>query len=455
MAGIKIKWLSDISDAIRGNKSIRESIEDVTDELRDLEREGSDSFRELAQDADKAGDKIKKSVGGGLDEAKGEAKQSGREAAASFSGGFDDVADFVQETIANAFGGFGPVGAAAGIAVAAIIGTVMSNAQAAQEALADSRDRAIELANTMYENGGELPLTDRVSELFDLLAKERTARNPFESIADGFVDLGTNIDIVREAADAADKPVESFLKALTGSDIQDTKDALQLVNDEMERLAEESGNVDFEDWVERKGSLEGVRTELEKVVRETELANDLYTSTEFMNTKRVEDLAAAWENAGVKVADYFTEGEDGAKSFDVASYISDWETQIAQAAEIKADLIGLPTSIREEAERQWAAGGVGAADAYVDAYQGADAATRAKLEAIAGPQGQAAGAAAANGFVSEADAIARGWQPPQVYIPVGVQDNTAAEMERIVSRLSGRTVTVGVGTVLKPGVTWP
>lgn len=81
----------------------------------------------------------------GLDEFKGEAHSSGKEAAASFGGGFTDVADFVQETAANAFQGFGKLGGAAGLAAAAGIGILTASITAAQEKINDLRDGLTDL----------------------------------------------------------------------------------------------------------------------------------------------------------------------------------------------------------------------------------------------------------------------------------------------------------------------
>lgn len=464
---IKIKWLSDDADAIRGNKAIKESLEDIVDESDDVAKAFKDaakdagwsaeriedSLEEVARQANTTGKKIGTELDDGFDKAKRgaddfkqEAGQSGREAAASFSGGFDDVADFVQETLANAFGGFGPVGAAAGIALAAIVGTVLSNAQTTQQTLEEARSRAVEIAQAMYENNGTLPLTDRVTELFETLAKERTSRNVFEKLAGDFVDLGTNIDQTREAARAADVPIERLLKSLTGTDIRETKDTIEAINAELERMNEESGTVNLADFTARQGALQGMRTELEKVVNESELANDLYSSTDFLSRKRIDDLAAGWENAAVQVSNYFTTAEDGATTFDAAAYVAAFEEELAKVAEVKADLVGLPESVREEALRQFAEGGVAAADAYIDAYQSADPGTRAKLNEIAGQQGaeagQTQGAALAEAADAAARAAAQGWGPLPVTAKVTVDsseiDNTIQRLRNTQLRIAGR-----------------
>jgi len=133
-----------------GDKA-KQSADKVDRSLSDMGRKDLDRFGDkaatTAKKVDSAFDKIAassksnlrqvdrdaKKAEQGLDNLADEAGQSGREAAASFSGGFDDVTDFVQETVANGFAGMGKVGMGAGLAAAAGIGFLVSALQAAQE----------------------------------------------------------------------------------------------------------------------------------------------------------------------------------------------------------------------------------------------------------------------------------------------------------------------------------
>lgn len=123
-AGRVEKRLGDFEDAART------TARRVVDAFQDISKGSRQHLRDdLDDDLDKAAH--------GLDEFKDEAKSSGREAAASFGGGFEDIGSFIQETAANAFGGFGPLGAAAGIAAAAGIGIIT-------KAFGDSKEKAEE-----------------------------------------------------------------------------------------------------------------------------------------------------------------------------------------------------------------------------------------------------------------------------------------------------------------------
>jgi hypothetical protein len=417
---------------------------DASDAISEVEKLGK-ATKSAGDDIDKMGDKGKKAgkdISSGLKDAKSEAGQSGREAAASFSGGFADVGDFVQETLANALSGFGPAGAAAGIALAAVVGTLMANAVATQEALAESRQRAATLAAEMYQNGGPLPITERVGELFDLLATERPGRNTFESLLNDFVDLGTNLDVVKKAAKEAGINTGTFLKALTGTNIGQTAQALKVVEAALAGIDRETGG-DYSKIAGRRDALVGLETQLRKVIDADKLATELANNPDFVNAKRVEDLTAAWRDATGAVSDYMTADENGGFAFDITAYLADMENQIARAAELKTDLVGLPPEIRAEAERQWAENGVLMADSYVDTFQSASPDVQARMSAIASDIGKAAGTAGTTSFIDQATALALGWQPPQINIPVGLLDVTNPSQFRA-------SVQANLGSVFMP-----
>lgn len=138
------------------------SIDDLSDAAKDAEREFRDAGRaaeDFGRDAEGAGDDARRGLdkaGEGLDDFKSEAASSGREAAASFSGEFDDVTDLVQEVAANAFGGFGPAGAAAGLAAAVGVGLVSAAFTQAEEDAEASKEAAASWAQTWIDNGGRV-----------------------------------------------------------------------------------------------------------------------------------------------------------------------------------------------------------------------------------------------------------------------------------------------------------
>lgn len=202
--GFRFPFIADVRDWLKGTSKIEDSLDQVADTLdsvgddstkladkigqamdgiaqdtkdagdagTDLDKSFSKAFKKVRDDAKKTGDKIGKDVKDGTEEAskgiedfKEEAEQNAKEAAASFSGEFDDVADYIRELAAQAFAGFGPAGAAAGIAAAIGIGTIISSLEAGAEKAAAMKDRIIELGTTLAEADGSTAALDWAEEL--------------------------------------------------------------------------------------------------------------------------------------------------------------------------------------------------------------------------------------------------------------------------------------------------
>ncbi|MGW5239497.1 hypothetical protein ACWEOW_11240 [Monashia sp. NPDC004114] len=185
-------------------KDTSRDIDSATDKIsHSVESVGTDA-QETARKVDSAFDKIAASSKSnlrkvnedadhakkGLDDLKDEAHQSGREAAASFSGGFSDVTDFVQETLANALGGFGAIGGAIGIAAAAGLGFLTSQAQ-------EAADRIKEVRQNLRDLGSSADTTklDRVKDFF------------------GFLNENADLPGLKDALDRAGVSMSDFIAA--------------------------------------------------------------------------------------------------------------------------------------------------------------------------------------------------------------------------------------------------
>lgn len=178
---IKIPLIADVANFLRGTRDVADALDDVSGALDDLGDEGSrstDKLERSLKDAADAADKVGKESDGafdklaksskkaddsvsrakkGMGDFKEEAAGTGREAAASISS-VGDSADAVQETLANALGGFGPAGAAAGVALAAGFGIFRAKAEEAKAAVK-------ELAGQLIESGGKLGTDDIFSKI--------------------------------------------------------------------------------------------------------------------------------------------------------------------------------------------------------------------------------------------------------------------------------------------------
>lgn len=137
----------------RSLKDAQEATERLKDETEDtaraIDQEFKDSYRKVKQSSDDGMDGAKE----GMQDFKQEANQTAKESAASFDGSFESIVDMAQETAANAFGGFGPAGAVAGLAAAAGIGLAMAGFENVQEAQEKAAELASEWADRYVESG--------------------------------------------------------------------------------------------------------------------------------------------------------------------------------------------------------------------------------------------------------------------------------------------------------------
>lgn len=143
------------TDGKKALDKLEKAADDAADGASDLEkklRKVRDEVKDVGDDSKKGFDRAKE----GVEEFGDEANSTAKEAAASFDGSVESIGDAFQELAANAFAGFGPAGAVAGIAAAAGLGTVFAafeQINAEQEA---SRQRISEWAEAFIEAGGQV-----------------------------------------------------------------------------------------------------------------------------------------------------------------------------------------------------------------------------------------------------------------------------------------------------------
>ena len=152
---------------MRDAQKATEKLGDETKEVaRDIEQEFRDAYRKTKQSADDAFDGVKR----GANEAKDEVTSTAREGAASFTGEWSDVGDVVQESLANAFSGFGPGGALVGILAAAGAGALIEGLVTAQEEADELKSKFSEMYKTAAEEGRNFLDTAQVqAEAMDII----------------------------------------------------------------------------------------------------------------------------------------------------------------------------------------------------------------------------------------------------------------------------------------------
>lgn len=133
---LRIDIAANTRQAQKDVKDLGKSLDTVSDSLDDVARDSDkaagkleSSFRDMVRASEKTGRDIGRNMDDGFDKAKqgadefkDEANSTAKEAAASFDGSAESIGDAFQEVAANAFAGFGPAGAAAGLLIAAGIG---------------------------------------------------------------------------------------------------------------------------------------------------------------------------------------------------------------------------------------------------------------------------------------------------------------------------------------------
>lgn len=198
----KITLLSDVRAFLKGTADVEKSLDDVASSLDDLARETKQNADQagdaLAREFSDAFDKVKtesrtagKRIGDdmhdgtrkakdGIEEFGDEANSTAREAAASFDGSADSILDAFQEVAANAFAGFGPAGALAGLAAAAGIGLVFSSLEDAAEKASEAKDQVLDFADAINEAGGNPKAVRWAEKLRDTMKEITNNKEWFE-----------------------------------------------------------------------------------------------------------------------------------------------------------------------------------------------------------------------------------------------------------------------------------
>ncbi|MGB3375325.1 MAG: hypothetical protein WBA87_09315, partial [Microbacterium sp.] len=143
----------------------------------------------------------------GVEEFKSEAASTAKEAAASFDGSAESIADAFQETAANAFAGFGPAGAAAGIAVAAGAGVIVEHFTKIKEAADEARESAFQMA---FDVGGALDAAgyqERIKAWTEDTEKLKQVRELAATVGWDEVEV---IDALASGGDKLDKLTDAY-----------------------------------------------------------------------------------------------------------------------------------------------------------------------------------------------------------------------------------------------------
>ena len=307
---------------------LEKSLKDAGDDAKTLERKAGSAFDSISDNARKAGRDVGKSqkegfreAGEGLGDFKEEANSTAKESAASFDGSAESIMDSFQEIAANAFAGFGPAGAAAGLAVAVGMGIAISAMQDTAEKATAMKQRAVDMIDAIKDAGGDLAdmdLADKIiswgREVIDdnwiTFWADESSTN-FQEVAKHAKTMGINVSDAIHAASGSAEDSRKFLEA--------TAKTYQDLNKEIERgtSANEDGILVLDDSAaaakRKRDALDQLRGKAEENIKVTGDAVDIYN----IET----DALKGTEEAANRAADAVKEKADA--SADAASAAMD------------------------------------------------------------------------------------------------------------------------------------
>lgn len=357
----KFELLANVAGFLKGAGDVEQAVDDVAGSLDDLardsqtsadkasdalERKFTDALEAVQAEAKETGRKLgndvhdgTKRAGDGMDDLKDEAKQSARETAASFSD-VSDALDLVQEIAANAFGGFGPAGMAAGALAAVGIGLLKTGLDAAKEKADQTKDRVLTLADAIAEVGGDPKAINWAEQLRDVMKEIVDTKEWFEFWQNAPVDRLTDWTAKVKAYGVAQTDV---MRAATGDTaalarVNATLD--QSIADLTRRQAESmdmNGNVD----TSYTPLIEAAQKFKDDVTAQTQAVTDATTwqkayadATKDLSTAQTEAQKTA-EDFSAALTDNLSVADEGLDTFvrGAGVKLKDWNKHLKDATE--------------------------------------------------------------------------------------------------------------------------
>lgn len=317
------------------------------------------SFREIASaardESKKAGDDLGSNVKRGTSEAeeglhefRDEANSTAKESAASFDGSAESIVDSFQEIAANAFAGFGPAGAIAGLAIAAGIGLGVAGIEKNKEKTEELKQVTSDLTDEYIEAGG-------------------TGSRSLGGIADAIRNLATETDdgeqslaSLRDTADKTGQPFERLVKAFAG-DREELDKLIEASDRHIDSLGEQAtksyqGAAGFARATsgaeKQRDALIELRDQLEDTKATTDDAAEasrLYAEVDdglAEKASRAEDyaetLSSAYADAGSSIDDFVKDGVFNLDEYNAAmeasaAAINNYQQNVVAASEQLSD----------------------------------------------------------------------------------------------------------------------
>jgi hypothetical protein len=390
-----------IGDAYEGGaRKAERAVDGLGDKIGESTREGAKeaesaterlekSFKELADTAKREtkdlGDPMAISTRKGVDDAKeglnefkDEANSTAKESAASFDGSFESIGDVVQEIAANAFAGFGPAGAVAGIAAAAGIGIAIAKMEEGAESTERFKERVGELTGELIEIGtGTVGIDYVVDKLKEMATATDDAEVSLADLKDVADDSGASYTDLARAYAGSGEDLDKLIKKT-----REQKDALEQSNAaEQEGLAyrDKVGGADpridatqkYIDYLEQAKAARDEATENERLYAE---ANGPALAAK---AELIENIDSAYDDAAGGAEDFINK-ESGL--FDVQAFIDSMNQRQQALREYQETLA--TSALSPEAKAFISSQGVDSAATFLAGYKTATPAQQAELNRI-------------------------------------------------------------------------
>lgn len=454
--GLSLDIAANTRDFQRGIKDVEGALDQVADSLDDASRDGdksaeklersfSDAQRDISRTSKTMGQDltthVKEGTDGakeGLDDFKGEASQTAKETAASFDGSAESIVGAFQEVAANALGGFGPAGAAAGLAAAAGIGLAVAGFQKTDEANQKLKEHVADLAAEFIDAGGEGRaslgyIADKLKEmatqtddtelsLAGIRKQSDDLKVPFKDLAQTYAggtdNLSEQIDKVDEliaaTARAGAKEMENsgaFSAATTSkmNDLQAQKESLERV-----QTATADARQEEADWLAAGGPEMQAKAQL------------------------IDNINSSYDDAAGS-ADDFINKETGL--FDTGKYIDAMKAREQALRDYQETLA--TSALSPEAKEFIESQGVDSASTFMAGYKSATPAQQAELNRIWSEAGKANSGSYA--------AALQGNMPATVNGPRVVLQADSTNFDTAIRKIQTSTYGVYVNVRTRPG----
>lgn len=346
---LKLDILANASDLIRNMKKAGDSVEDVSDALDDLAKDGGRdgdklerTFKELSRAGSRAADDIGDDMRRGFrraeqsaekfsTRAKDELQDSAREGAASFSGELSDIPDVLQEATAN----LGPAGIAGGAIIGAIGAVALASVEewnekidGIKQATADAWQAAAEEGQAFLDKDAVLAEAHRINwdKAYD--EQRRAAEQAGVDAADLAIALATGEGEVfdrvhRQIMDARQEEIDKAREAMTASVDGNVaiQDSVTSVNSELARTvtvldekkkatedakerAQESADIEATLQQKTRGEVEKTRTKLQELYDTAKQPKALnwVIRVDDSQLRAAQQAAKQWADRGLNVA---------------------------------------------------------------------------------------------------------------------------------------------------------